>query len=152
MKTLFYVLAFVTLVGATSCSDEEMITRKEDKVEGSWEFNKAFFKGEFALFRDNVIEDYQGDIIHFHADQTAIYYDHSLDASFEGTWFVNVERVFDGYDDTDREYFLDMEFYDWVNEETFFYYGHIDHLTQNRLNLSIWDDGDEYTFKLACIE
>ena len=103
------------------------------------------------MFRDNVIDDFSGDIIHFHSDQTAIYVDNSLGESFDGDWFVVLERYYD-QDDVDREFFLDMEFYDFVNDEAFFYYGNITWLTKNKLNFTAWDGNGEYTLKLRKID
>lgn len=150
MKKLL-ILAITGMVLFSSCSDEEIVERREDKIEGTWEFEKAFYKRDNALFRDNVLEDFEGDLIHFHADQTAIYVDNSLDESFDGDWFVVLERYYD-QDDVDREFFLDMEFYDSVNDESFFYYGNIQWLTKKRLNFTAWDDNGEYTFKLRKVD
>ncbi len=120
---------------------------RENRIEGLWEFDKAFYRFDGDLFRDDIFHEFEGDRIYFYDGQSAVYEDYSLNASFEGSWFVERETFIAG-DDTDTEFFLDMEFYDHVNEEYFSYVGRITWQTRNNLNMRMWDGLGEYTFRL----
>lgn len=127
-----------------SCSDEEILDRKEDKITGTWHFDKAFYKSDNALFRTNVISDYAGDFITFYPDNTALYDDRSLNAVFDGEWFLFLDR----YDDGEKIFTMEMIFYDYVNRSDFSYFGEMTRISRNNITLRVRDDRGEYTFKL----
>ena len=140
---LFVLLAILM----TSCSKEAIIHRKEDRLIGAWEFEKVFYKGDHALFRDNITHEYANDIIHFYPDYTATYDDASLRSIFDGEWALIVdEDYYDG--DHDLEFFVDAIFYDFINGEDFTMFGSIDRLNRNKMRLEASDYRGTYTFKL----
>lgn len=147
MKHLIYLILVAGLL-CTACSDEFFLERKEDRLIGVWEFEEAFFKEDGDVFRDNVYNEFRGDIIEFFPNYTANYEDASLRATFDGDWVLYVER--DGYDDDeDREFFLDMTFYDFVNREEFTYFTSVNKLTNNNINLIAHTRSGFYKFKLC---
>ena len=71
------VLLFLALtITLGSCTKEGIIRRKEDRLIGAWEFDKVFYKKDFALFRDNITDDFRHDIMEFFPDYTAVYDDY----------------------------------------------------------------------------
>jgi hypothetical protein len=135
-----------------SCSDEEILNRKENKLVGTWEFNKAFYKRDGALFRRDVMGDFRYDEITFYHDYYAYYYDYSLDAGFDGDWALILDHVPAGYDDTDHEFFMEMRFYDYINRHDFFYDGRVTYLTRRRLTIEVYDGHGMYTFKFRKVD
>ena len=75
------ILSIITL--ATGCSDDYLVDRKEDKLIGTWEFEKAFYRRDGDLFRDNVTLDYRDDVIVFFGDYSAEYFDYSQCCCFD---------------------------------------------------------------------
>lgn len=146
-KTLLLGLACIFLLGA--CSKESIIRRKENRLVGAWQFEKAFYKKDGALFRDNVIRDYANDVIEFFPDYTAIYDDYSLRSVFQGDWslIVDEDDIFDN-SGSDLEFFVDAVFFDFLHREDFVIFGSIDKLNKNKLNLEGSDRYGRYTFKL----
>ncbi|GAA5034305.1 hypothetical protein GCM10011506_27540 [Marivirga lumbricoides] len=144
MRNLKLLFVFAGFCLVFSCSDEEILDRKEDKITGTWYFDKAFYKTDHALFRTNVIEDYAGDFITFYPDYTAIYEDRSLNAVFDGDWSLFLDR----YDDGEKIFTMEMIFYDYVNRSDFVYFGEMTRISRNNITLKVRDDRGEYTFKL----
>lgn len=146
MKKVIPFLLFAIWVLA-GCTIEDRIERKEDRLLGTWYFERAHFKEDGDLFRDNVINEFEGDIITFFDDYTALYDDYSLQAVFDGDWGLFADRgTYDNEDDV--EFFLDMSFYDFVNREDFNYYASVTLLTRNKLNLKVHLRNGFYTFRL----
>ncbi len=142
------VLLFVALtITLGSCTKEGIIRRKEDRLIGAWEFDKVFYKKDFALFRDNITHDFRHDIMEFFPDYTAIYDDYSLGAVFEGDWALIVDEDYRG-DDLDLEFFVQAYFYDFLNMEEFEIFGGVERLNRNKLHLQAHDRRGTYTFKL----
>lgn len=144
MRNFKWMFVLVGLSLLFSCSDEEILDRKEDKITGTWFFDKAFYKADNALFRNNVISDYAGDFITFYPDNTALYDDRSLNAIFDGEWFLFLDR----YDDGEKIFTMEMAFYDYVNRSDFVYFGEMTRISRNNITLRVRDDRGEYTFKL----
>jgi len=144
---LFCAGAIFLLAG---CSKEQLIERKEDKLIGAWEFDKAFYKEDRDIFRENIIHDFDNDIIEFYPDYSAVYDDYSLRAVFDGFWEVVVDDdYFDG--ESDLEFFVNMGFYDYINNEAFGYFASITQLTRNRLKIRAHNNRGVFTFKLRRI-
>lgn len=143
-------LLFLGLLGLnlllSGCSDEYRLERKEDRLLGAWTFEKAFFRGNNALFRDDVLHQFEGDIIEFYGDYTAIYDDFSLGELFDGEWELFLERDI-GDDEPDVDFFLDMTFYDPVAEDIFSFAGDVTNLTYNRMTYQAYTRDGVYTFK-----
>ena len=141
-------MALLLLGLLSSCTIEDRLERREDRLQGTWYFERAFYKADGALFRDNVINEFDGDAITFFNDYTALYDDYSLEATFDGDWSLFADRSFYDDENEDVEFFLDMSFYDFVNQEDFTYYGNVTRLTRNRLNMRVNLRNGFYTFKL----
>ena len=136
-------LAFVV----TGCSDEYYLERQEDKIIGTWEFEKVFYQADNSLFRDNISGEYVNDIIEFYDDYTAIYDDSSLGKVYPGDWLIRLDKDYTE-DGGTREFFVDIMFYGIAQGEDFGIFGEIDRLNQNKLHLQAYDRHGTYTFKL----
>lgn len=134
----------------TACSNEALLERKEDRILGAWEFDRVTYKEDGRLFRDDVTRDFRGDIIEFYRDYSAVYEDASLRVVFDGFWELNLDRFADG-DEEDVEFFLDMSFYDFVNQEEFSYFCNATTLTRNRMTLVASNRAGTFTFRMRKI-
>ena len=150
MRQLQFLILFAIITTALSCSDYARLERKEDRLIGAWEFDKAFYRNSWQIFRDDVFDEFRGDIIYFNEDYSAEYDDASLGIVFDGQWEMFFEREWDG-DDEDIEFFLDMYFYDVDGNESFAYFTCVNLITRNKLNIRARTRNGFYTFKLRKI-
>lgn len=146
MKKLQFLLALVLITTGLSCSDYARLERKEDRLIGAWEFDKAFYRDDWQVFRTNVLDQFNGDIIEFYEDYTAIYDDYSSGRIYTGEWELFFDRQRDG-DDEDIEFFLDMYFYDRYGRESFAYFTCVNLITRNKLHVRARTRNGWYTFK-----
>ena len=151
MKWKSTLLIFGGIILFSACSTDYRISKKEDKLIGGWVFEKATYKEDGALFRDNLTDDFYGDIIEFYGDYYASYDDVSLGVIFDGSWQILVdEDVY--YDDdgsnSELEFFIDMCFDDFVFREEFCYFGSLCRIGQNKLIIEATDRWGEWNFKL----
>ncbi len=142
-KLLFAFLAILLLWG---CSNDFLLDRKEDRLIGAWEFERAWFKEDGDLFRDNINAEFDGDVVEFFPNGRALYDDYSLRAVFEGEWELYLDRFDDN--ESDAEFFLDMFFYDYINNADFSYFTNAITLTNNRMTLIADTRSGSYKFKL----
>ena len=142
------ILGFTLLMTCLSCTIEDRIERREDRITGAWEFHRAFYKSDFDLFRENITEEYENDIIEFFDDYEAVYDDFSEGFSYWGYWEINALRDFD----ENVEFLLDMEFFDDENRLAISYISRVELLTQNKLNIQVQDRRGVYTFRLRKID
>lgn len=142
-----FILLILSLTLVLGCSPDYLLERKEDKLIGLWSFEKAFFRGNGDLFRENVIDEFRGDRIEFFSNYDAIYDDYSLNATFDGVWELSFDRFVDD-DGDDVEFFLDMTFYDYTVDEPFSYNCGVNQITRNRMELKARTRNGVYTFKL----
>ncbi len=148
MKYIRTIIAISVLVLSVACSDEEILERREDRITGTWYFDKAFYKRDNVLFRSNILSDYSGDYITFYPEYQALYDDHSLNAIFDGSWNLYLDR----YDDGEKVFNLEMIFYDDINGTEFSYYGELTHFTRNNITLEVHDGRGLYIFKLSKLD
>lgn len=134
-----------------SCSLDSRIERREDRLVGRWVFDRAFYKGNNAIFRDNVYDEFAGDIIEFYPNFDASYDDASDRFLYFGEWEIFAQRS-GGGDNEETEFFLDMYFFDNRGFESFSYIGEVRALNRNRLRLVTYDRRGEYTFRLLRID
>tara|TARA_R100000152_G_C6694506_1_gene125357 strand:- start:12 stop:461 length:450 start_codon:yes stop_codon:yes gene_type:complete len=145
MKKLSFLLLIVILI--SSCTDRGRLERRENRIEGAWYFDRAFYKADYALFRENIYDNYRGDEITFYDDGYAEYYDASLDAYFSGDWILTLHKT-QNHDGDERIYTLDMEFSDHIHREKFSFYSNATKIGFRNLNLEVYSDYGFYTFKL----
>lgn len=144
MKKILIFILLSAVILLSGCTDDQILNRKERRVTGTWKIERATFREDWSLFNDNVIGFYQDDHITFFDDYTATYNDNSLLSVFEGDWGLVLERDFDD----DRFTYIDMQFYDSVNDEVFSYFGEITFLTHRKMKLTVITDEGRYRFKL----
>ena len=133
MHRLYPLLLFLVFVG---CSIEDRIERREDRLLGAWQIDKATFKDDNALFRDNVTGDFRGDRVTFFPDYTLLY-ETGTGQLFDGYWVISAVR--DRDDDT--EFTLDADFFDLRGRPAFQWLGTIDRLSNNSLNVTVFERG-----------
>jgi hypothetical protein len=146
MNRFILLLIPVALV-TSSCSEEFLLERKEDKLIGTWEFEKVTYKSDGKLFSDNITDEYRNDIIEFYDDYTAIYDDYSLSTAYPGDWLVRLDHDYSS-DGSSTEYFVDVLFYGMMQGEDFGIFGSIDRLGKYKLHLEATDRRGTYVFKL----
>lgn len=144
MRSIF-TLSLLSLF-LVSCSLDFQLDRREDRLVGRWAFDRAFFKDNGALFRDNIYNEFAGDIIEFYPDFEASYEDASERFTYWGDWEIFAQR---GGGDEDTEFFLDMYFYDDRGFESFSYIGEVRRLSRNVLRIEAYDRFGEYSFRLV---
>lgn len=142
-----FVLFLMIVVFISSCTDRGRLERRENRIEGTWYFDRAFYKADLALFRNNILDQYRGDEITFYDDGYAEYYDASLDAYFSGDWFLTLHKT-QYQDGIERIYTLDMEFLDHIHREDFNFYSNATKIGLRNLNMEVYGDYGFYTFKL----
>ena len=149
MRKITIALVLLSL-GLSSCSLDYRIERKEDRLLGRWAFHKAFYRDNDAIFRNNVFNEFAGDIIEFYPGYEAGYDDASERFLYFGNWEIFAERDRGRGDDID--FFLDMYFFDDRGFESFSYVGECTLLTREKLHLRAYDRSGVYTFKLRRVD
>ena len=139
---LFFALA-ITLV--SSCSIEQRIERREDRLIGTWALDRAFFWGDGALFRDNVTSDFRGDIVTFFGDFTLLY-EAGNGEVFDGVWTISALRDL-GDDGDDVEFLIDADFFDEAGFVAFQWIGTIERLGRNNFNVRVQERNGELVLK-----
>ena len=124
----------------SSCSTEELIERKEDRLIGTWEIDRARYDEDGLFNVDNIINEYRGDELTFFADGSLEYVEDNGEI-YIGTWYIDALRG-RGEDDA-TEYTLDADFYDVNNNLVFRWLGDIQRLTFNNFNINISDRNGE---------
>ena len=134
MKTIPF---FCLLLLITSCSLEERIERREDRLIGSWRLDRATEQNFGAIFWDDITDEYRGDRVSFSADETLIY-ETGAGELFDGNWRI---RSVNGGGDNGTEFIIDAEFYDEDFELAFSWVAEIERLDRSRLKIVIQEDG-----------
>ena len=130
MKILCPLFAICLLL-ATGCSIEDRIERREDRLLGTWEIQRAVFDEDGALFNDNITDDFAGDRLTF-LRGGRVEYVTGNGQFFDGTWFIDALRDLDD----DLEFTIDADFFDG-RRLAFRWVGTISRLTNNDFNLSV---------------
>lgn len=141
---LFTFLAF--LLFTASCSIENRIERREDRLIGTWIIDRARFDEPGDLFRDNLDDELKGDILTFFADGT-VFYEARDGFDFDGLWRITAVRDrLDG--EWDAEFFLDAEFFRPNGTFAFAWLGVITRLTNNNFNFTVQEPGGSLILRL----
>ena len=143
----FYCLLFL-VVFINSCTLEEQLERREDRILGAWIIEKAWYKSDRALFRRNVEDEYGEDIIEFFADYSAVYDDLQSGELFWGDWNLSGYRE----DGEGVEFLLDMEFYNARDQRVFSFLSNVTLLTRGKLNITVHEPTGVLTFKLRRLD
>lgn len=136
------VLFSLTLI-ITSCSLEDRIERREERIMGAWRIDKAWYKSDRALFRRNVRDEFGEDIIRFFDNYEAVYEDWRTGELFFGDWTISAYRG-----DDDIDFLLDMEFYDDRGRLYEAFLSNVTQLTRQKLNITVHEPSGVYTFRL----
>ncbi|THH40337.1 hypothetical protein [Neolewinella litorea] len=130
-RICFLICLFLTM---SACSIEERIERREDRLTGSWQIERATFKGNNALFRDNITEEFLGDRVTFYPDYTLVY-DSGGGEFYDGYWAINVLRE----RDEGIEFTFDADFFDFRGRPAFQWIGTIEKLNRNRFKVTVYE-------------
>ncbi len=126
----------IPLLMLWSCSVEDRIERREDRLTGSWQIHRATYKDDHDLFRDNVISGFRGDVVTFYSDYTLLYRTGS-GVIYGGYWAISAIRDLD--DET--EFTFDADFFDGFGRPAFQWLGTIDKLNRNRFKVMVSERG-----------
>jgi len=86
MKNLFFLFLLISMA---SCQKEGKLTYTEKRLIGSWFYTDVDFMERWSLKKDDVTNDYFGDILTFKNDFSFMYEDSDAGLVFEGVWQVN---------------------------------------------------------------
>lgn len=128
--------ALFLLLACSACSIEDRIERREDRLLGTWEIDRASYRDADDLFADNVTGEFSGDYLIFYPDYSVIY-ETGDGRIYDGYWVINAITDLD--DET--EFTFDADFFDARGRLAFQWLGTIDKLNRNRFRVSIYDRG-----------
>ena len=147
MKKSVLFLCFGIFFIIISCSIEDAVDRREDKLIGAWQIHKVIYDKYGGWFKKKVTRDYEYDEFEFLPNQRVIYFDEDIGVEFDGNWEIVPQRQYDHNGDEDYEFYIDMYFYDPVYDEVFGYYGYISRLTRQKFTFHVSDGGGELEFQ-----
>lgn len=147
MKVLCLGLLVGISIAVNSCSIEDRLDRRADKLTGVWEIDKVIYDKYGAIFKKKVTSDYRNDVFEFLPDHRVYYYDDDIDYEFEGNWQLVAEENYDHKGDKEFEFYIQMHFYDPIYREAFGYYGYISRLTSNRFQFHVADGSGNLEFR-----
>ena len=147
MNLRFVALSLGLLFLLSSCSIENAIDRREEKLIGAWKIDKVIYDGYGRLFKKKVTADYRHDEFEFLPDHRVYYYDDDIGVEFEGDWEIVPQRQFDHDGDEEVEFYIEMFFYDPAYNDVFGYYGYISKLNRNKFRFFVSDAGGELEFR-----
>ncbi len=137
MKYLpFVLLLLLTALSVPSCSIEDRIERREDRLLGTWQIDRATFKGDNSLFPENVTDDFRGDRVVFFNDYSLLF-ETGNGQVFDGFWAINYIR--DRSDDA--TFTFDADFFDARGRLSFQWLGSIVRLNGNSFDVEVWERG-----------
>ncbi len=147
MKALYIVIVLGLGLVVNSCSIDDRLDRKADKLIGVWVIDKVIYDKYGSLFNKKVTREYRNDEFEFLPDGRVYYFDDDINYEFEGNWDVVAERSRDLEGDNQYEFYIEMHFYDPVYKDAFGYYGYISRLTRNRFHFHVSDRSGELEFR-----
>lgn len=147
MKWMYLGLIVAIGVMINSCTIEDRLDRKADKLIGVWKIDKVIYDKYGALFKKKITSEYRSDEFEFLPDQRVFYYDDDLNFEFEGNWELVAERGYDHEGDPEYDFYIQMNFYDPVLKDAFGYYGYISRLSRNKFHFHVSDTGGELEFR-----
>ncbi|MFT7120966.1 MAG: hypothetical protein ACJAZ9_001144 [Neolewinella sp.] len=132
MKNLYFLLFAALVLFTTGCSIQDKIERREDRLLGTWEIDRAVFDEDGSLFNNNITNDFEGDLLTFLPNGQVEYLTRGGEF-FVGTWFIDALRDLDD----DLEFTIDADFFDGNGFLAFRWLGTISRLNENNFNLSV---------------
>lgn len=147
MKALYIILVLGLGLVVNSCTIDDRLDRKADKLIGVWVIDKVIYDKYGSLFNKKVTREYRNDEFEFLPDGRVYYFDDDINYEFEGNWDVVAERSRDLEGDNQYEFYIEMHFYDPVYKDAFGYYGYISRLTRNRFHFHVSDRSGELEFR-----
>lgn len=135
ISVLSLALLFLLTPLISGCSIQDRIERREDRLIGSWIIDRAFFYEDGNLFRDNLTNEFRGDVITFFPDFT-LRYDAANGEIYDGVWAISALRdQEDG--DPDVEFLIDADFFDFRGFVAFTWIGQVQRLGSRNFNVRL---------------
>ncbi|MEM7574182.1 MAG: hypothetical protein AAF433_14845 [Bacteroidota bacterium] len=131
----YFSFCLLVLLLSTSCSLDERIERREDRLIGSWQLDRATEQNFGAIFWDDITGEFRGDRINFFADES-LSYEQANGSLLDGNWRIRAINTDEG-----NEFVIDAEFYDENFELVFSWVAEIERLDRSRLKIVIQEDG-----------
>lgn len=147
MKILYLALVIGVSVVLNSCTIENRIDRKADKLIGVWRIDKVIYDKYGSLFNKKVTREYRNDEFEFLPDTRVYYFDDDINYEFEGNWNIVAEKDYNYDGEREIEFYIEMHFYDPVYNDAFGYYGYISRLNDNKFHFHVSDGGGELEFR-----
>lgn len=130
---------FLLILIFGSCSLEERIERREDRLMGEWLMDRATFRNRGGIFFEDITSDFRRDEVEFLSDFSLLYRAGNGEV-FDGAWRIT---TVDAGAEEGIEFILDAEFYDIDNNLAFTWVAEIERLDNRRLKMLIQEiDGE----------
>ncbi|MEM6879070.1 MAG: hypothetical protein AAFY36_13870 [Bacteroidota bacterium] len=134
-----YLPLFLIALFVSSCTLEERIERREDRLMGEWLLDRATFRNRGGVFFNDISDEFSRDRVTFFSDFTLTYIAGNGEI-FDGAWRIS---TIEPRGDDGREFILDAEFYDLDNRLAFTWVALIERLDRRRLKILIQEvDGE----------
>jgi len=151
LKSTFIALLFI-LPFLSSCNKESFGNTPEEKIVGTWVFEKVKFKPSGQNSYTDFSSAYNNCTMTFQADGVLYAYDAKSKITAEGYWYIDWYVEYDEEDDTDQTIYvmignvtnLDMG----VNED--FYWDNLS-VRNSKLEGDEYKDNGKYKYTLARI-
>lgn len=147
MKRYAFILILFSGLILNSCTIEDRLDRKADKLTGVWEIDKVIYDKYGTWFKKKITREYRNDIFEFLPDGRVYYFDDDINYEFEGNWDIVAERDYNHEGEKEFDFYIEMHFYDPVQHDAFGYYGYISRLSRNKFHFHVVDRGGELEFR-----
>lgn len=137
-----YLPLFLLLLFVSSCSLAERIERREDRLIGTWDMQRATFRYRGSVFFQNITDEFAGDRVRFF-NNGALEYIAGNGEIFDGNWRISAIQTEDFDGDRDTDFILDAEFYDVGFGLAFAWTALIERLDNIRLKILIQEPDGE---------
>jgi len=154
MKRALLITLGAILLFASSCTRQNgpIIMSPQEKLQGEWYYNKAFFVYNSGILRDDVLSDFIDCRIVFDGNIITMT-NLSTGQVLEGTYELYRSDVGGYWDEfgnyqEDMERFMTAYLYDTRTNQRFIYDWQINYLTRNKLNFGEFYSDGNYSFKM----
>ncbi len=132
MKILLYILCIPLVFSLISC--DELFVSPEEKLEGTWYFDKVTYTKPFSFNTRNVTSDFEGIDIEFEFNGDVTWLDTNTGDEYSGDWNI---RTYEDYNSSTDNYetirILEMRLVDFVNQEFYYYDWELSSFTRKKI-------------------
>ena len=105
LKTTFITLLLIVPI-LTSCNKESFGNTPEEKIIGTWTFDKVKYKPDGDISYTDFSSGYNNCTITFQSDGVLIAYDAKTNDTAEGYWYIDWYIEYDDNDDTEKTIYV----------------------------------------------